>query len=344
MKTIQCRRAASAGFLTLALALVAACTNTSTDDVGGADEARDPNAPSPSPSAPSRPAEPAAPVGRASGERLLRLSFSDLPALANGFTYEGWAIVDGRAISTGKLPAGALTTATSALAMDVADRATAFVLTIEPANDVDPGPTKTHVLAGSIVKGRADLSIAAKEAIGSDFATATGTFILATPTDGKMTNETSGVWFLVPPPTVMGMPQGMPMPSLELVPLPTGWTYEGWAVVDGKPLSTGKFAMTSGADRAAPFSSSKAPGPPFPGEDFLVNAPSPVLFPTDLRGKEIVITVEPEPDDSPMPYALKPLAGTAPADAMSGMSLPLMNTSSKQPRGAAVIEEATSPQ
>lgn len=224
MKTIQCGRAAFAGLL--ALALAAACTNTSTDDPATNDEARDPTAPSPSPSpsAPSKPAEPAAPVKPASGERLLRLTFSDLPALENGFSYEGWAIVDGRAISTGKLPAGALTTATSALVVDVADRATAFVLTIEPANDVDPGPTKTHVLAGSIVNGRADLSIAAKEAIGSDFATVTGTFILATPTDGMMTNETSGVWFLVPPPMVMGMPQGMPMPSLEVVPLTVGWS------------------------------------------------------------------------------------------------------------------------
>ena len=96
--------------------------------------------------------------------------------------------------------------------------------------------------------------------------------------------------------------------------LPAGWAYEGWAVVDGIPISTGTFTAVDMADDAAPFSGSSA-GPPFPGEDLLMNAPSGVTFPTDLAGKMVVISVEPVPDNSPAPFVLKPLVGPVPADA-----------------------------
>lgn len=56
-------------------------------------------------------------------------------------------------------------------------------------------------------------------------------------------------------------------------------------------------------------------GPPFPGEDFLVNVPKGVEFPANLRGATIVVSVEPQPDESPAPFALKPLVGEIPADA-----------------------------
>ncbi|MFQ5967902.1 MAG: hypothetical protein ACE5MI_09875, partial [Acidimicrobiia bacterium] len=102
--------------------------------------------------------------------------------------------------------------------------------------------------------------------------------------------------------------------SLVLPALPAGWKYEGWAVVDGTPLTTGKFTDVAAADEAAPFG---GPGrmPPFPGEDFVTNAPEGVTLPTDLSGATIVISVEPDPDDSEAPFALKPLVGQVPEDA-----------------------------
>jgi hypothetical protein len=325
--------------LACASLLAFACSQSPSDDgadrdvEGNGGSSTDRNDTAPSPGGGNAPVTP--PSKPASTERLLRLSFTDLPALENGFSYESWAIVDGRPISTGKLATGVPSTSTSMLASAVASSASAIVITIEPANDTDPRPSMTKVLAGPLLNGRAELDIAAKEAIGTDFAIASGTFILATPTDGPMTNERSGVWFLVPPATAADMP----MPALELGPLPDGWSYEGWAVVGGEPLSTGKFRAARGADLGAPFSASVAPPPPFPGEDFVVNAPAGVTFPVDLRNAEIVITVEPNPDDSPMPYRLKPLAAMVPADAMDHTSLPLANESTKRPRGIAEIVE-----
>ena len=48
-----------------------------------------------------------------------------------------------------------------------------------------------------------------------------------------------------------------------------------------------------------------------PGEDFFLNAPSGETFPLDVRGRTVVISVEPVPDNSPAPFAMKPLVGTA---------------------------------
>ena len=51
---------------------------------------------------------------------------------------------------------------------------------------------------------------------------------------------------------------------------------------------------------AGPAGGPDGDGPPFPGQDF-VNPPM------DLIGGAAVISVEPEPDDSPAPFVLKPL-------------------------------------
>lgn len=51
-------------------------------------------------------------------------------------------------------------------------------------------------------------------------------------------------------------------------------------------------------------------GPPFPGEDYLINAPTGFMFPLDLAGGKAVISIE--PDNSPNPFLLKPLVGDIP--------------------------------
>jgi hypothetical protein len=134
-----------------------------------------------------------------------------------------------------------------------------------------------------------------------------GQYILATPTDGVNNNEKSGIWFL-------DISSGAPAAALSLPALPEGWIYDGWAVIDGQPVTTGKFSSVSSTDDAAPFSGSQA-GPPFPGEDFLENAPAGLTFPTDLSGGKAVISIEPVPDNSDAPFLLKPLLGDIPQNA-----------------------------
>ncbi|MFK7946122.1 MAG: anti-sigma factor [Saprospiraceae bacterium] len=252
------------------------------------------------------------------------LDISGLEDLGDDYAYEGWLIVDGSPVSAGifNVDANGELSATS-FEVDVADleNATAYVLTIEPSPDNDPAPSSVHILAGDFSGDAAAITVDHASAIGTNFTTSTGEFILATPTDGSMTtDELSGVWWLNP---------SGPEASLDLPTLPEGWKYEGWAVIDGTPVSTGTFTSVSGSDDAAPFSGTTA-GPAYPGEDFLMNAPTGLTFPTDLTGGTIVISVEPSPDNSAAPFLLKPLVGTVPTGAtdrtLYGMNNNAMNT------------------
>ncbi len=237
-------------------------------------------------------------------------NFVGLEDLGDDYAYEGWLIVDGAPVSAGiftvDADGNASQTSFEVNADDLA-AATTYVLTIEPSPDSDPAPSPVHILAGDFSGNSADLTVGHGAALANDFTASTGTYILATPTDMDDTNEKSGVWFLDP--------TAGPGPGLDLPTLPEGWAYEGWAVVDGTPISTGTFTSVTGADSDASFSGSQ-PGPPFPGEDLLVNAPAGLDFPVDLAGKTVVISVEPVPDNSPAPFTLKPLVGPVAADAI----------------------------
>ena len=262
----------------------------------------------------------------------LKLSFTGLEDLGSTAAYEGWVIVNGLPVSTGtfSVDANGVPSKTD-FSVSTSDltAATAFVLTIEPVPDNDPKPSATHILAGDFSSSSAGLTIAHSDALGTDFSSATGGYILATPTDGGMTtNENSGVWFLDPS-------SGTPVAGLSLPTLPAGWKYEGWAVINGTPVTSGTFTSPNGVDDAAPFSETVASGPPFPGEDFLLNAPSGLSFPTDLAGMPIVISVEPDADNSPAPFTLKPLTGMAPANADDHIFYSLTQSSASFPTGTA---------
>lgn len=224
----------------------------------------------------------------------LTLEAAALPVLGDGYAYEGWLIVDGAPVSTGVFQVdGEGMAERTTFDVDVApDEASAFVLTIEPSPDPDPAPSAVHLLGGDIVDGSASLTVGHAAALGSDFASAAGSYILAAPSGGMDAAYANGIWWLDP----MG-----PSASLTLPSLPDGWVYEGWVVGEEGPVSTGRFTSVSGADSdgAGPDAGMEG-APPFPGQDFVEPA-------RDLIGGTAVISIEPEPDDSPAPFALKPL-------------------------------------
>ncbi len=242
----------------------------------------------------------------------MNLNITGLEDLGANFRYEGWLLVGSVPVSAGIFSvnaAGQLSQTSFDLDKDQLAAATDYILTIEPFPDTDPNPTATHILAGSFAANTANISVADPKALGNGFGTATGKYILATPTDGPSTNEKSGLWFL-------DLGTGTPMKGLDLPTLPAGWVYEGWAVIGGKAVTSGRFTSTTAADQAALFSGTAAAGPPFPGEDFLMNAPAGFTFPTDLSGGLAVISVEPQPDNSPAPFLLKPFVANIPATAL----------------------------
>ena len=254
-------------------------------------------------------------------DKTLTLNINELEDVGENFIYENWLIVNGSPVSAGTFSVnteGVLSKTLFTIPSTVLDNATQYVLTIEPDQDTDPTPSKVHVLAGDFISNSAEVSIEHSAALGTNFSTAAGNYILATPTDGNNSNnENSGVWWLDNSTAIKEA--GLTLPSL-----PEGWEYEGWAVIDGTPVSTGKFTSVSGADSTMAFSGPMG-GPPFPGEDFLINAPEGLTFPLDLSGQVVVISVEPTPDTSPKPYSIKPLAGLVPLDAADHALLPMVN-------------------
>ncbi len=240
----------------------------------------------------------------------LQLNISGLEDLGSDYIYEGWLITSDGPVTSGTFTVnqdGDLSKTEFDIDQETIDGATAFVLTIEPNPDSDPAPSAVHILAGDFNGSDASLTIDHASALNTNFSGIMGEYIIATPTDGMNNNEKSGIWFL-------DNSSGTPEAGLVLPALPEGWVYEGWAVIDGTPVTTGTFTTAAGADNAAPFSGSMG-GPSYPGEDFLNNAPGSLTFPTDLSGGTAVISVEPSPDNSPDPFTLKPLVGGIPVDA-----------------------------
>ncbi len=240
----------------------------------------------------------------------LTLNISGLEDLGADYVYEGWIIVNNAPISTGTFKS---TDLDQNFAIDSVqlNAATSFVLSIEPVGETGTDattPSDTKLAMGDFSGNSATVSIGAI----ADFTTnaPSGKFFLRSPTDEATDNngnDENGIWF--------GTPGAPPTAGLVLPTLASGWKYEGWVVDATGPLTTGTFTAFDVADENAgattSFSGTENSGPAIPGEDFFNNAPTGFTFPLDVRGKTVVISIEPSPDNSPAPFLLKPLTGTA---------------------------------
>jgi hypothetical protein len=273
----------------------------------------------------------------------LDLSFENLAPLASGH-YEGWLIVDGSPVSTGKFNIDSegnlldhMTGEMLIMPFMVNDidisQVTMFVLTIEDEGDDDAIPGDIKPLAGAV--DGTGMAGEISPNIGVDLTGIGGEYILATPTNGADTNELSGIWYL-------NRSTGTPVAGLNLPDLTgTDWQYEGWVVIDGTSVTSGKFDMASGEDAFDGYSD-VGMYPPFPGEDLLINAPAGVTFPTDLSGQKAVISIEPRMDNDPAPFQFKPLAADIPSDAVDHMEYMLDDMSSSLPTGMFSLSGAPS--
>ena len=252
----------------------------------------------------------------------LTLGLNGLEDVGADFRYEGWVMIDGSPVSTGTFSVdadGALSQTEFALEDVDIESATAFVLSIEPFPDSDPAPSAVKYLSGDF---NGDVATVNTNLV-ADFSSSTGRFILVTPTTTSTADDLSGVWF------IDNGAAGLNLPTLA-----EGWIYEGWAVINGTPVSTGTFSMADGADNSGMFNGTDAAAPPFPGEDFINNAPAGLTFPTDLTNMPIVVSVEPVPDNSTAPFTLKPLSGSSPATGtMVGTPYDMDNNSATLPTG-----------
>jgi hypothetical protein len=253
-----------------------------------------------------------------------KLSVKGLEDLGKGWVYEGWLIVGGKPVSTGVFTIddkGSQSQTSFPVEADALGKATTFVLTIEPSPDNDPAPSDVHVLGGNFRGKTAQLTLAHSAALGNAFRAARGSYVLAVPSDAA-TSYTNGIWFENPKTA---------RASFILPKLPKGWVYEGWVVGPDGPISTGRFADPSKADSdGAGPTAGKSGAPALPGQDF-------VDPPVSLIGYAAVISIEPEPDNSPAPFAFKPLLDQSIDDTGPGLAPQAMRNNARAfPTGVAM--------
>lgn len=254
----------------------------------------------------------------------IKVNLTNLPALPDSMTYVGWFESDDydpvKVFVRDANPDGSINYESEKL-FKALHQAQEFVLTAEDtsvANDSDLVPSSRKLLAGRFSEAMASLSISSETI---NFENSSAIFNLITPTDGPETNELSGVWFIDSVGTAPVV-AGLNLPALY-----KGWTYEGWVEINGQYISTGRFVNPLVPDLFSDYSDSLAMGYNYPGEDFLLNAPSGLTFPTNLSNAKVMISIE---------YNDGRTSGTVPgfvifetnipSSAQSGVSYSLQNT------------------
>jgi hypothetical protein len=117
-------------------------------------------------------------------------------------------------------------------------------------------------MGGDAQEGRATLTTTYHDALFADIRTASGSCVLATPTNGENTSENQGLWFSTP---TGG--SALNLPALE------GWKYDAYLLLGAKEISIGSFARGDTADSDGPGSEADLlPGFNTPGSDFLISA------------------------------------------------------------------------
>ncbi len=213
------------------------------------------------------------------------------------------------------------------------DSAQIFLVTVERKSQLTATnftASSRIVLSGRFVNGLCNLSLGETF---KDFSQTSAKYTLYTPTDGNLaSNPYGGIWF------VDSVDVNKTVAGLNIPLLFAGWIYEGWIEVNGNKLSTGRFRNPKAADLFNGYSATAA-SIPFPGEDFINNAPSGFTFPLNLRGAKSFVSLEIN-DGSTRGNTpgLVLYEANIPADAVSQKSYSMTLKNVSYPKGSAVIK------
>ncbi len=188
-------------------------------------------------------------------------------------------------------------------------------------------PSKYVIMAAKIKANDGTFSIGHEDIIDYNFNTISGTYLLDTPTDASVSGL-SGVWFV----NDTSSAGDTKFAGLTLPVLPARWSYEGWAEINGQPISTGKFSNPGSSDKSAQYSGdSLSWAYKFPGEDFINDSTGTFTFPTDLSGANLYVTLEPpHPAKANSPFLIKLLTATIPANAQPKTVYEMQNNFSNE--------------
>ncbi|HET9888509.1 MAG TPA: hypothetical protein VFR10_13460 [bacterium] len=207
-------------------------------------------------------------------------------------------------------------------------------ITIEPAEDSDPGPSLPGIVGGEILNRHATLDIAGDDAIGFSYDSAAGSLVLATPSTSDATDETEGIWFT----SASGTTGALTLPSL---PMDGPWIYEAWTSNDVYGVaSLGRFYVVNGPDDdgSGPLEGTGGRidqlGYSFPGSDFPFDG-----LRLSLTPGEAFITIEPANySDGLGPFILTVLQAQW-GVSNSGTPIAMTNLSSSLPTASLTLPE-----
>ena len=216
------------------------------------------------------------------------------------------------------------------------------VVTIDRDTDIPDVSLTGSILIGGKFHGDAtvalaDLDVSYIDAFRSDFSAVSGKYTIVAPTSPADSN--SGIWFVERQGTTT-------IAGLRNLPaLPSGWMYEGWIgnYLTPEPgpgfftyFSTGRFLRADSADfDGAGTGRGPGAGFNFPGQDFINSTGPGTPVRPDLRLFVFMVTIEPDPDNSPRPFSLALLSTPLPATPLpQGQTLLMNNVSSSSfPQG-----------
>jgi len=194
--------------------------------------------------------------------------------------------------------------------------------------EVNPGsesPTGMQIISGTFIDRVAELTVP----ISSGIASATGTLRVFTPTDGPDTNENSGLW----------MVDETGEPSLNMPETTAALQYETFIEIGGQNLNLGRFDVLDNRDdfcrSCADFE--EFPQPERPGDDLLVNPPDGLVFPTDISGAIVRISLEGRFNDFAKQSQLIVLEAVLPTGLVGGEIVGYTNLAASFPTGQAVL-------
>lgn len=264
----------------------------------------------------------------------VEVNLNGLPALPDSMTYVGWFNREKNGVNYYVKVFVQNANATGSISYKSEEpfknlqEAQAFMLTTEKvsvAQDSLLKPSSRIMLMGRYSEAAAVLNISGSVI---DFADSKAVFTLATPTDGPLTYETSGVWFADSVATT-------PVAGLNLPTLYGGWIYEGWVQVNGQYISTGRFTDPTKADLFNGYSGILA-GYNFPGEDFLQDTTSTtsLTFPLNLANAKVNVSIEYKDGRThgTSPF-LKVYEATISGSPQSGVAYPLQTANPILPNG-----------
>lgn len=207
---------------------------------------------------------------------------------------------------------------------------TEFFVTQEEGDAKTPG--KQVFLRGAVAKGKAKLDAPIQAA---DYQKATGAFVLDNPVTVNDKDDFNGLWF-------SRYVSRRYAPALDLPESPDGWMYEGWVMVGGVPLRTGKFRTGTDASDWDGYSGRSGASelitmgmPPMPGQDFITRLPRGV--PTgpnlpNLGGATVLVTLENATlaGEETYPSPIRVFEGKVPTPAAHNVTYELVNVTGSQ--------------